>query len=414
MNIQDTRYRIEKYLTEQLPRYLDMLHEMVVINSFTLNVAGVNQLGTLTAARFESLGFTTVRVPPANSQYGDHVVMTRTGQSGRKIGLVSHLDTVYTPAEETQNEFFWHPVGDRIYGPGTVDIKGGTVMIYMVLEALRKFAPDVFDDITWVVLLDAAEETDITQFRAVCANYLAGDTLACLVFEASHSHKQKQSTVVVARKGMAIFRVEVEGRSAHPGTAFETGVNAVVHLAELVSHMASLTDPARGITCNVGTIAGGTTINRVPHFATAGVELRAFSQPIFEAGVEQMLALAGPVGWTGNGRGDKSGQSLIKLLRKVSPWPRNEASDSLLAIWQATGQQIGWTVVPEERGGLSDGNVTWQSIPTIDGLGPLGANAHCSERRDDGSKDQEYVLSSSFVPLALLNTLAILRLINGQ
>ena len=414
MSRQDIRYQIETYLTEQLPRYLDILHEMVAINSFTLNVAGVNQLGTLTAARFESLGFTAARVPPGNSQYGDHIVMTRAGRSGRKIGLVSHLDTVYAPAEEVQNEFFWRPVGDRIYGPGTVDIKGGTVMIYMVLEALQSFAPDVFDDITWVVLLDAAEEMDITQFRTVCASHLAGDTLACLVFEASRSQADKQSTVVVARKGMAIFRVEVEGKSAHPGTAFETGVNAVVHLAELVRHMASLTDPARGLTCNVGTIAGGTTINRVPHFATAGVELRAFSQPIFEAGVEQMLALEGPVDFAGNGRGDKRSQAVIKLLRKVSPWSRNEASDSLLAIWQAAGQQIGWTVVPEARGGLSDGNITWQSIPTIDGLGPLGANAHCSERRDDGSKDQEYVRSSSFVPLALLNTLAILRLVNGQ
>jgi glutamate carboxypeptidase len=402
------------YLAEQLPRYLDILHEMVGTNSFTLNVEGINRLGALTAARFEALGFSATRIPPVKSQYGDHLVMTKPGRSGRKIGLVSHLDTVYTPAEEAQNDFVWRPAGDRIYGPGTVDIKGGTVMIYMVMEALQKFAPDVFDEITWVVLLDAAEETDITQFREVCANYLAGDTLACLVFEASHSRAEKQSAVVVARKGMAIFRVEVEGRSAHPGTAFETGVNAVVHLAELIRRMASFTDPTRGLTCNVGTIAGGTTINRVPHFATAGVELRAFSPPVFELGVEQMLALQGPVSLTGDGHNGTCGQARIKLLRKVSPWSRNEASDRLLTVWQAAGRQIGWTVVSEERGGLSDGNVTWQSFPTIDGLGPVGGNAHCSERREDGSKDQEYVLSSSFVPLALLNTLAILSLINGQ
>jgi glutamate carboxypeptidase len=48
---------------------------------------------------------------------------------------------------------------------------------------------------------------------------------------------------------------------------------------------------------------------------------------------------------------------------------------------------------------------------TLDGLGPSGENAHCSERSEDGSKEQEYVLASSFVPKAVLNTVAIIGLI---
>jgi glutamate carboxypeptidase len=68
-------------------------------------------------------------------------------------------------------------------------------------------------------------------------------------------------------------------------------------------------------------------------------------------------------------------------------------------------------VSQEQRGGLSDGNLLWERFPTLDGLGPAGNNAHCSERSPDGSKDQEYVLVGSFVPKALLNALAIMRLV---
>ncbi|HMQ56322.1 MAG TPA: hypothetical protein PKD98_29850, partial [Anaerolineae bacterium] len=84
-----------------------------------------------------------------------------------------------------------------------------------------------------------------------------------------------------------------------------------------------------------------------------------------------------------------------------------------LAVWQEAAESLGLRVEPERRGGLSDGNHIWRQIPTLDGLGPAGGNAHCSERSADGSKDQEYVLVSSFVPKALLNIVAILRLIKA-
>jgi glutamate carboxypeptidase len=65
----------------------------------------------------------------------------------------------------------------------------------------------------------------------------------------------------------------------------------------------------------------------------------------------------------------------------------------------------------QERGGLSDGNLIWDAAPTLDGLGPWGDNDHCSQRSADGTKVPEYVEVSSFVPKALLNTVAILKLV---
>ena len=68
----------------------------------------------------------------------------------------------------------------------------------------------------------------------------------------------------------------------------------------------------------------------------------------------------------------------------------------------------------EERGGLSDGNMLWDAVPTLDGLGPWGDNDHCSERSADGSKVPEYVEVSSFAPKALLNAVAILDLLGSE
>ena len=75
------------------------------------------------------------------------------------------------------------------------------------------------------------------------------------------------------------------------------------------------------------------------------------------------------------------------------------------------GDAIGVRVGTQERGGLSDGNLIWDAVPTVDGLGPWGDNDHCSERSADGSKVPEYVEISSFVPKATLNCAAIAELL---
>lgn len=407
----DLKRELEAYLQENESFYLDLLRRMVAINSFTANGPGVDELGQLTASVFESLGFRAETVQSVNPLYGHHLVLTREGGSGRKIGLVSHLDTVFPADEEIDNDFAWRVEGDRIYGPGTVDIKGGTVLIYMMMAALQALAPDVYDDITWIILFDASEEADGEDFGRLCVDRLAGDTVACLVFEAGF-YDGDEFWVVAARKGMAVYQVRVEGKASHAGSAHPDGANAVVQMAEVIQKISGFTDYDRQLTFNVGMVAGGTVTNRVPHLAVANLEMRAFDAGVYDEAMAAMMALNGYSTVKSSSNGYPCRVS-VELVRRTAPWPRNEATDWLLAIWQETAVELGARVVPEERGGLSDGNHFWGQLPTIDGLGPSGGNAHCSERSLDGTKDQEYVLATSLVPKALLNTLAVLRLVEG-
>lgn len=403
---------VQDYLEGKLEYYLDWLRRMVEINSFTQNPTGVNALAELTTQLFMPLGFVAEHIPSQFPDYGNHLVLTRWGreaQEGRTIGLISHLDTVFPPEEEAANDFHWRVEGDRIYGPGTNDIKGGTLIMYMILDVIATFAPDALDAVNWVLLLDASEEQDAEDFGQLCLQRLEPyQPLAALVFEAGHINNGLFN-IVAARKGMATYRVTVEGRGSHAGSAHEVGINAIVQLADTVQRIAALTDYGRGVTFNVGTIQGGTVTNRVPHYAEARGEMRSFEAGVYEEKLTALLALQEKPS-VQNGQGMPA-QVNIAIERQTQPWPRNERTDQLLGLWSAAAAELGWQIKPEHRGGLSDGNHIYHRIPTLDGLGVAGLNAHCSERSADGSKDQEFVYISSFIPKTLLNTVAILKLI---
>ncbi|MCS7246934.1 MAG: M20/M25/M40 family metallo-hydrolase [Anaerolineales bacterium] len=404
---------LQTYLEGRLPHYLDILGQMVTINSFTTNVNGVNELGKLTAEIFAPYGFRAEFVSSARG-YGNHLFLHRQAQplkpGFRKttLALISHLDTVYSPEEQERNQFYWRIEGERAYGPGCVDIKGGTVMILMILDALQKGFTEDFEQTEWIVALNASEEVLSEDFGRLCLQRFPESTQACLVFEAGNI-QDRTFKLVVARKGRAYFHVNVEGRSAHSGNHHQGGANAIVQLAYTIQRLASLTDYERQLTVNVGVVRGGTVVNRVPHFAQAEAELRAFSPSVFDEAVLRVLAL------------EKERQVVsqdgfecrvnIHLIERTDPWPENEATQRLFRLWRDVGARLNMIVSDEKRGGLSDGNHFWSHFPTLDGLGPSGNNAHCSERDLTSGKDQEYVMIPSFVPKALLNTLAISKLI---
>lgn len=395
-------------LEAHLPATLQLLQNMVAINSHTLNRDGLRQLGELTANAFAGLGFTAEYVRSVNPDFGEHLILTRAGTGTAHVGFVSHLDTVFTAEEEQRNNFRWRVAGERIYGPGTEDIKGGTAMMWLVLHALRDVQPEVFAQTRWTLLLDASEEMLSADFGALCVERLQG-AAAALVFEAGW-REQDQFNLVAARKGRAAIRVEISGRGAHAGNAHAKGANAIRQLANTIERIESLTNHAQGLTFNVGLVHGGATLNRVPHEAVAEAEMRAFSVEAYQSGLRQLKSLEREITVRSVADGFPCAVA-ITVTHETPPWPKNPGSERLIEIFQAAAAELGCEIVREERAGLSDGNFLWQTVPTLDGLGPKGDHAHCSEISSDGSKDQEYVEPGSFVPKAALNLHALLRIL---
>ncbi|MBL9174279.1 MAG: M20/M25/M40 family metallo-hydrolase [Verrucomicrobiales bacterium] len=400
---------LRAHLQGRMPVALEFLRSLVETNSWTENREGVNRMVDLTVAGFSSLGFVAERVPSANPGWGDHLILD-SGPGGRpSIAMVSHLDTVFPPEEEERNQFRWSVEGDRIFGPGTHDIKGGTVMMWLVLDALRMLAPDAFWRTRWQLFWNSSEEMLSVDFGALCRSRLDSNTRAALVFEAEGTGPGVRR-LVVSRKGRGTWRLRARGRGAHAGVHPERGANAIVQLAASLRRVASLGDPARGLTINVGRVSGGGGLNRVPHEAVAEGEFRAFLPDVYADARRHLLDLAGPGDVVSPVDGFRSTLE-VELLSETGPWPPNAASHGLLDHFVAAARDLGEVVEGESRGGLSDGNHIWDHVPTLDGLGPSGDNDHCSERSPDGLKLPEYVNLSSFVPKATLNVLAILKML---
>lgn len=388
------------YLTYHLPEALTFLEHLVEVNSFTSNGFGVSEVARRTAAQFNPLGFREELVPSHDPQHGPHLFLHRPGSGSKKILLVTHSDTVFPPEEEIANDFHWRPELEegRIYGPGTIDIKGGTAMIWLVLKAFQEFEPARFEATTWIIAANASEEVVSVDFCERCVEQSGGQADVVLIFEGGNMAPDFSSfQIVTARKGKADVCISVSGRASHAGGAHARGRNAIVQLASVIQQAAALTDYEQNVTVNIGHVRGGTVVNRVPHFAEIELEMRAFEPSTLHRTLAALHALAEAEPAV------PDTVTMVQTLGESPPWPESEGSLRILETFQRAAASLGVTVGSEQRSGLSDANYLHIIGPTVDGLGPDGDNDHCSERSEDGTKVPEYVRTPSFVPKSVLN-----------
>lgn len=386
---------------------IELLQRLVAVNSFTTNAAGVDEVARITAAAFAPLGFEAQMIPCETAGAGHHLFLSRPGSgSTSPIVLVTHSDTVFPPEEEIQNDFRWdeRPDEGRIYGPGTIDNKGGTVLILMILEILREHAPEFFEKTSWIVASNAAEEVTGDDFARAATTLCGGAARAVLVFEGGPVDEQGWH-IVTSRKGRSTWKLSAAGRAAHAGSQHHEGINAIDALVAVLPDIAAQTSVSEDRTVNIGHLYGGTVVNRVPHEAFAEWECRATSPEALRRADDYFAGLSGT---TATG-------AVLTATRTgfTTPWPGGEGAAALYRHWEKAAAAIGLTTVSVPRGGLSDANHLSLLGPTLDGLGPFGGNAHCSERTADGSKLPEYVDPASFVPKAVMNALALLGMGEG-
>jgi len=385
--------------TLHLPEALAWLRRMVAINSFTTNVAGIEAVGRVTAEAFAPLGFVAEFIAAEEPSHGPHLFLRREGSGNPKpVVLVTHLDTVFPPEEEIANDFHWADEGARIYGPGSVDNKGGTMLIWLMLKIMEEVDREVFEATTWLIAANSAEEVMSGDFARRCEERCGQGARCLLVFEGGPVDEAGYH-VVTARKGRLEYRLTCTGRAAHAGSNFELGINALVELARMLPQIHGLSDASRSLSVNVANLHAGTVLNRVPHHAVAELEMRAFDPQALEDAGAALEALAG----TTAGGAELS----IQRLGVTAAWPGGAATEALFSQWRNAGAALNQPVLAMARGGLSDSNYLSHLGPTLDGMGPSGGNAHCSERSSDGAKMPEYVEPYTFVPKAVMNVLGL-------
>lgn len=352
---------------------LEGIARWVEIDSPTHDGEAVNRMMDAAAAVMYGLGATITR-HPGREGLGD-AVLARIGPDGPGILVLAHLDTVHPVGSASER---LRRDGDRFFGPGAYDMKGGAFLATYALGALLDDGQAPRLPVTFLFIPD--EEIGSPTTRTLI------ETEACrhhyvLVPEPA----QDRGNLITGRWAFQRFVVEARGAPGHAGGAGGHGASAIREIAAQIPAIESLSDAERDIMVSVGVVNGGTFVNVVPDRCQAEVLAVTPTDEDFH-GVRRRL------------RGLRALTPGIRL--EITPGPvrplfaPTPESLKLYERARTLANRIGFNPGHGTVGGGSDGNFTGAlGIPTLDGIGVCGEAFHTA---------QEHLLVSSLVPRARL------------
>jgi glutamate carboxypeptidase len=342
-----------------------LLERLVAQNSFTQHRAGVEAVANLAAGQLRALAL-DVEVK-GSARYGPHVLFSTRSGAGAPVFLLGHTDTVFPPGtfEGLRRD------GDRASGPGAFDMKGGIVVMLFGLAAAKRAG--LLERVSVKGILVSDEEAGSPESQPLVRAHAKGAACA-LCFESG----RPGDLIVTRRKGVGSVRVEARGVAAHAGNEHEKGRNAIWSIARFIDRAQGLTDSARGVTVNVGLVAGGTTKNTVPSSASCEVDLRFEAADDGDALVEELQAIAAEAAVPG---------TAIEVARSSwrDPLERTSASSAVAKEYGECQREsgLGMGEAPLAGGGSDACTTGAAGIPSIDALGPRGRGYHTAAEEVD-------------------------------
>jgi glutamate carboxypeptidase len=345
-----------------------LLRDLVQLESPSHDPATQEPVFARLAAELEASGMRARRLPGGRSS-GEKTGRKTGGQlwavrRDRRRGngaqlLIGHCDTVW-PLGTVERM----PVeirDGRLFGPGVYDMKCGLVQGIFALRALRDLG--LSPEVEPAFFINSDEEIGSPE-SLPRINALARRVRRVFVLEPSLGAAGDLKT---RRKGSLRFTIKVFGKAAHSGLDPEKGASAIRELARVIQWLYTLADPERGVTVNVGVIAGGLRANVVAPEARAELDIRVL------AGEDAVRIEREVLGLTASTPGTR-----IEVLGGIDrpplePTPGNRA---LFAAAQRRAGELGIPLGEGTAGGASDGSLTSRFTPTLDGLGAVGDGAH--------------------------------------
>jgi glutamate carboxypeptidase len=362
-----------------------LLERLVNIDSGTGNEAGIDQVGAIVVAELRALG-AHIELSSAAPAAGKNILATFNGKGSRKLLVIAHLDTVFADGTAAKRPF--KIVGQRAYGPGVADNKGGIVATLFALKILKAVK---FNDYARITLLfNSNEETGSVGTRTLIEQQ---SKLHDVVLNVEPG--RPADGLVVWRKGSGELLVETHGKASHAGNAPEQGRNAVMEMSHQVLQLAALDNKAAQTSVNFTVLQGGDRLNVIPYAATARADVRVATPAEFDRVEREAASMA-------QRKLIPDVRVVTTLKRNFPPMPRNADTDRLAAALQQVYTELGLKLTLEGSGGASDSGFSVAlGRPTIDGLGLVGGGFHA---------DDEYVDLDSITPRLYLLTRVLMTL----
>ncbi len=349
----------------QLPfdsaRMLRDLRPWVECESPTFDAAAVERMMDLAARDLAMMGARIERIP-GRMGFAGCVRATFPHPSPALPGLLlmGHMDTVHPIG--TLAALPWRHDGNRCYGPGIYDMKGGNLLL---LEAMRQLAAaGIQTPLPVTILFTSDEEVGSPSTRDLIEAEAARHACVLVPEPGGPGHE-----VTTGRYAIARFDISTTGRPSHAGARLSEGRSAIRAMARRMIEIDGMT--TEDCTFSVGVVRGGQWVNCVATTCTAEVLSMAKRQPDLEAGVARMLALAG------------TADDVTLAVRRGVTRPVWEPGPGTMGVYDQAltlARRIGIPLPHRSAGGGSDGNFTGAlGIPTLDGLGVLGNGGHTLE-----------------------------------
>lgn len=387
-----------------MDRFLKELEEVINMDSGTADVEGCRKAACFFLQRMEKAGLSAeiieygaekrpmvIGVTPGTSLPVFESAGTDTGaeDSGTELTsrpydflLVGHLDTVFPRGTAEARPFRLDESQAaegmrRAYGPGTVDMKAGALLMIYIAEYMRLHHPGI----RLCLVISSDEETGSADSSAYM-EVLGRKSRCAFVFEGG----RKADQFVCQRKGCKKYDLTVRGIASHAGTAPWNGASAIVELARWITSLDKLKRYSHGTSVNIGLIQGGSALNVVPDLASAQVEVRFTDE-------KEMIRVERAMKRLQNKPSVEGTHAEITILSSTSPLRLTEKTETLMEQMKAYSPQYLKEIqmLQEESilkgpafpvdfvaaGGLSDANrLAVCGIPIVDGCGPGGGFPH--------------------------------------
>ncbi|PKI14896.1 M20/M25/M40 family metallo-hydrolase [Colwellia sp. 12G3] len=377
---------IVKQVELLLPQALKDIEQAVNINSGSMNLEGVTQVGLLAKQQLSAIGFEVQWLDGSAFNRAGHILATHqsSNPNALKILMIGHLDTVFSKKDDFQTFTMLNET--QASGPGIADMKGGNAIIISAMRALKKL--NLLDNISIKVLLTGDEESSGRPLSLSKKAIVDGAIWADIALGYENGDNNI-NTGMAARRGYTGWTLNVEGKPAHSSQIFndEIGYGAIYETARILETFRSQLEHEENLTFNPGMIIGGTSIdfdvakssgsafgksNVIAQKAKVTGDLRALSAKQLKSAKQIMQNIVK--------NNLNHTQAELIFEEGYPPMALTQGNLGLLALYSQVSQDLGYNAVKPanpRKAGAADISFAAEHVDmSLDGLGLMGSGAH--------------------------------------
>nr|WP_298926020.1 glutamate carboxypeptidase [uncultured Ramlibacter sp.] len=352
--------------TAEQTQVVRTLEKLVNIETGTGNAEGLSAMAQLLEGELKGLGATVTRHKAAGDVVGENIVGRIAGTGGKKLLLIAHMDTVYVKGTLAKAGF--RVDGNRAFGPGIADDKGGIAVILHTLKLLQQRGFKGYGQIT--VMFNTDEEKGSFGSRDLIQK-LAAENDYVLSFEPTMALKEN---LTLGTSGIAYVEARIKGLASHAGAAPELGVNALTEAADLVLRTQDIDNKDSGLRFNWTVAKSGQVSNIIPDEAVLNADVRYSRNEDFELAMKKLQDSA-------QKKRLAKAEVQINITRGRPAFNAGVGGkalvDKAVAIYKETGAEL--AIIDRTGGGTDSAYAALSGKPTIESLGLPGFGYHSNQ-----------------------------------